>query len=210
MRAGGMTAVAIGLLFVAPLAVAGQTEIPSSTPAPQFVTYTQEVPCPAGETSHGRRHAAHRRHRPVRRKRIIHARVRHKPHAVVHRARLVRRRPHPRLLVRAADPVRSRRCSVVRRDRLTAASFGIAPESAVLTPVADDVEPGGVATTQDSSGRAAFGQPINPSTGGGGVGGGGTVVSPAPEPDAWALLMVGVGVLGLALRRRSRALFGLS
>ena len=209
-----MAAAAIGLLIAAPLAVAAQTEIPSSTAPTQFVTYTQEVPCPAGEASHRRRPAAHRRHRPIRRKRVIHASVRRKPHVVVHRARLVRPRPHKRLLVRAADPVRTRRCSVVRRDRLTPASFGIAPESAVLTPVADDVEPGGFATSPDSSGRAAFGQPINPSTGGGGggggVGGGGTVISAAPEPDAWALLLVGVGALGLALRRRSRELVKLS
>ena len=107
--------------------------------------------------------------------------------------------------MRASDPVSPRRCSVVRRDRLTAASFGLTPETAVLTPVSDDVEPGGFETTQSSSGRAAFGQPINPSTGGGGVGGGGARGGAAPEPDAGARRRGGVGRLGYALRRKARA-----
>ena len=107
--------------------------------------------------------------------------------------------------MRASDPVSPRSCSVVRRDRLTAASFGLTPETAVLTPVSDDVEPGGFETTQSSSGRAAFGQPINPSTGGGGLGGGGATVAAAPEPDAWALMLAGVGLLGYVLRRKARA-----
>ena len=206
MKARRFVAAVLGLALAAPVSVAAQTAPESATAAPHYITYTEEVPCPSVEATHRRRPLARRRARPAHRHRPAHPSARPKPRAKLHRTALVRRhRPQHRPLVRASDPVRTRRCSVVRRDRLTAASFGLTPETAVLTPVSDDVEPGGVETAQPSSGRAAFGQPIDPSTGGGGgVGGGVATVAAAPEPDVWALMLVGVGLLGYVLRRNAR------
>ena len=209
-------AAAAALALIAPLPVSAQS--PPATP--QYVTYTEEVPCPPSDVATRTRSVMRRRprahvHRAIHRRLVVHHPVVRKALAKPHRVAALRRvRPHHHRLVRASDPIAPKRCSVVRRDRLTAASFGLTPESAVLTPVADDVTPGGPVVTQPSSGRAAFGDPVNPSTGGGdtagGVGGGGSqVVSAAPEPDVWALMLLGVGLTGWALRRR-RALLVIS
>lgn len=190
-------AVAAALVLATPVRA---TVIGDATTPTQYVTYSEEVPCPPSARPRAVHHARPRR-RPHRVS--THRIVRVKQRPAVHRAPLhrVRRRP----LVRARQPVHSKRCSVLRRDRLTPASFGLTPESAVLTPVDDVVEPGGPAAVEPSSGRAAFGDGINPATGGGSPGGGGgEVVSAAPEPQTWLLMMLAVGLCGCALRRKPR------
>lgn len=199
MRGGRRWVAAVAaLVLVTPVQAAVVSDVTAPT---QYVTYSEEVPCPPSPRSPHPARPHRRRHR-VRRRSVPH--VQRRP--AVHRA--VAHRPRSRPLVRTRAPVHSKRCSVLRRDRLTPASFGLTPESAVLTPVEDVVEPGGPALVQPSSGRAAFGDGVNPATGGGAPGlggGGGEVVSAAPEPQTWLLMMLAVGWVGAALRRRPRA-----
>ena len=188
-----LAAAAAALLLVAPVSASASSDARAQT---QYVTYSEEVPCPPS-APRGVVHRARPR-RPHKR------RIPHLQHRKVVRHAIVRR-PRRRPLVRARQPVHSKRCSVLRRDRLTPASFGLTPESALLTPVDDEVQPGGPALVQPSSGRAAFGDAPNPATGGAGApggGGGGQLVSAAPEPSTWLLMMLGVGAVGWALRRR--------
>ena len=161
-----------------------------------YLSITQDVPCPPVT-----------RHVRAKRRRVVHRvpvrRVVHKP--IIHK-RLVRHivrrhRPH---VVHASAPVNARRCTVIRREPLTAASFGYAPDVALLQPASYDIEPGGpvasIAPT-DGTGTPAIGPPPGGGTGGPG-GSGGTMVSAAPEPSTWALLMLGVAAAGMMLRRR--------
>ena len=179
--------------------------------APQYVSYTEEVPCPPSASPARVRHRRPRR--PVHRRRPVvrqHRLVRRLAKRPPTRARSVAHGRRVRLhhaVVRVSAPVAPKRCSVVRRDRLTAASFGITPETAVLSPIEEDVAPGGPAVASTSSGRAPFGETPDPSTGGGvgaNPGGGAGLVSAAPEPDAWALMLLAVATVGWALRRRYR------
>ena len=167
----------------------------------QVLTFTDEVPCPPGAAAAPRvRHVRHRIHRarPAVHKVALHKVVpplHRPPHRVLVRHPIHRRRP---MLVRAAAPVTPTRCSVLRRERLTTASFALAPELAELTPIVEDVAPGGPALASLTSGRPALPNIVNPTGGGGGV----SSVSAAPEPEGWLLLLSGVGALGFTLRRR--------
>lgn len=164
-----------------------------------FMVYTEDVPCPP-RAAVKRAHVV-RRVRKRRSHKIAVVRPRTVPHVTHIRKRI---RPRPARLVRAAAPAASpRRCTVVRRDPLTAASFGYDAVAPILEPVVYAVEPGGpaVAVPAQAGGDPAIGDPPGGGAGGGGSGGG---VSPAPEPDAWLLMGVGVGLCGLVLRRRRR------
>ena len=200
-RALAALAVLLGLS-----AQGAEAQAPAAS-AGQVLTFTEEVPCPpTSPTAPARVHRV--RHRSPRRRPVVHkavAPVHRTVHRVLAKHPVRRRRP---ALVRAAAPVAPTRCSVVRRERLTTASFGITPETAELTPIVADIEPGGPALAALTSGRPAFPNVVNPTAGGGGQpgspGGVGSV-SAAPEPGQWVLLMFGVGAMGFALRRRSKA-----
>ena len=206
-----MAAALAAAMCVAPQAPAQ----PAPTPAGvTYLTYTEEAPCPpeaAGRRprKRARRHAqrAHRRHVAVK------APVPHAKAPLKVRKR-VRRHLAPHL-IKASQPVHHQRCSVVRRDRLTSAAFGIDPTEAIVQPASYDITPGGpIFDSASSSGREAFGDPVGGGTGGGatggigignggsGGGGGGPSVSAAPEPDGWLLMIMGVALGGIALRRK--------
>lgn len=201
-----MAVSALSLVFCAP-AVSAQAPVTNEA---RILTFTDEVPCPPQEDVAPGTHTV--RH-PVRR----HKRLLHKAAAPVHRRRHVvaakphvlakhvvrRRRP---VLVHVAAPTSPTRCTVLRRERLTTASFALTPDVAVLTPIADTVEPGGPALVSLTSGRPALPNVVNPTAGGGSTGtvGGVGSVSAAPEPEQWVLMLFGVGALGASLRRRSR------
>ena len=210
-------AVAFTLLVCIGAAQPGEAQTVAAASPTGYIVYSEDAPCPPTHAPARvkRPNRLRRPHRIVHRKavravpRVQHAAVRH---------RVVKRR---RAKVLPARIVRPRRCTVLRREPLTAASFGLAPEQAVLTPIADEVEPGGPLTATPSSGRVAMDEPVTSGVGGspgtsgaggtGGVGGtgGGGSVSAAPEPTAWLLLMVGVGALGMRLRRRTLTKRGL-
>ena len=183
-------AVAASLMICAP---AGQAQTPAN--AGQVLTFTEDVPCPPAAATprvHRVRHVRRRRVHPVLHR--VAAPVRRPVHRVLIKRPVHRRRP---AIVRAALPLPPTRCTVVRRERLTAASFGITPDAVELSPIADVVEPGGPTISPLTSGRPALPGEINPTAGGGGV-------SAAPEPDQWLLLLIGVGAIGVGLRGRSR------
>lgn len=207
-----MAAALSAALCVAPQAPAQTAVTPAGV---TYLTYTEEAPCPpeaAGRRPRKRvrrhvRHAprAHRRHVAVQ------APVQHAKTPLKVRKR-VRRHLAPHL-IKASQPVHHKRCSVVRRDRLTSAAFGISPTDAIVEPASYDITPGGpIYSSASSSGREAFGDPVGGGAGGGATGGGvgnggfggggGPSVSAAPEPDGWLLMIVGVALGGVALRRR--------
>ena len=214
---------AVALATAMSLGTQAQSETAGTPAAPTYITYTEDAPCPpeaAGQHLH-RRRVLHRARVHVRRPRhvLVKAAVTrptvHRKRPTVMRVRKRVERPAPLHLVNAAVPVHHKRCSVVRRDRLTSAAFGIAPRDALIAPVSYDIAPAGAVTDATSAnGPAAFGDPIGGAAGGsgraGGAGGGlggtatTTPVSAAPEPDAWALMISGVAVAGFALRRRRR------
>ena len=195
-RRRALAAVAVSLVLGAP---GVQAQTPASGGG-QVLTFAEEVPCPPAERPAARAHRV--RHR-IRRKPVVLHRVAlpvrpRRPHRVVAKHVVHKHRP---ALVRASAPLAPTRCSVLRHERLTNASFAVTPDVAELAPIADDVQPGGPALTSLTSGRPALPSVINPTAGGGQPGSPGSV-SPAPEPSQWLLMLFGVAALGVSLRRR--------
>ena len=186
----------VSALALAAVSVGPSVALPDAATPAGYVSFSQDVPCPpvVKRVRTRRKRVIHR----VSAKRAVHRRVVRK---VLARHVVRRHRPH---LVRVSTPRAVRRCTVVRREPLTAASFGYAPEVALLQPVSYDIGPGGgvaTITPTDGTGTPAIGQPPGGGTGSPG-GTGGPMVAAAPEPSSWLLLIFGVAGAGLMLRRR--------
>lgn len=174
---------------VAPAVASQENPVPAG-----YVVSTEDVPCPPVQV----RDRAHAR---VRTKRIHKVAVRRRP-PVKHKIlahHVVRRRPAH--MARASDPAATKRCTVVRTDPLTVASFGYLPEIALLQPVSYELrtaDPTVSSVFITPEGTPAIGRPPGGATGGPGT----MAVSAAPEPEAWVLMVCGVAAAGAALRRR--------
>lgn len=175
-------------------------EIVVVPPSPAFVTFTEDAPCPPKVVAARvkRPRARHLRPHP----RVVVRRTVSKPRPTLqrlaHRRHL--RRPHLRPV---ANPIVRQRCTVVRREPLTLASFGFQPRPVALSPVVEEPTGGAPIDTAPtpSSGRAPFGAPVQGGAGGEPSRVGGVVtVSALPEPSAWLLIVAGVGALGGVLR----------
>lgn len=227
LRVGGWLRVIALVALVLEASPTAAQPVANSVPGPAgFVTFTEEVPCPPKVAAALANRARRLRPRPRMRR---HVRRVHKPAQPVkvaatpaHRkapTRRVRRRPRPVIRVAAVDPASQPRCTVVRRDRLTPASFAFAADPVALAPLTEEALPLAPALVDPvvGGGRSAIGPPVGGSIGGrpvsigggaGGAGGGGpgvpVVTGSVPEPATWLFLLAGIGMVGTVLRRRSR------